>query len=158
MSNLELKKQAENLIKEKKWDFYLIDLFLNLEHLPSSNQKTVYSGYTKKSFDVTQESFKDINFQIGGFVDITSEHYFQSVVLYINTKLVLHVKYELRESAEWFESDKYKVYSIEEFHNDSLINELLIESHESFRQKRLQERNQQRINENMLFKNKFTFD
>jgi len=158
MSNLELKKQAESLIKENKWDFYLIDLFLHLSHLPSSNQKTVYSGYTKKSFDVTQESFKDINFEIGGFVDITYNGHFQSVVLYINTKLVLHVKYQLPESAEYFESDKYKVYSVEEFHNDSLINELLFESHESFRQKRLQERNQQRINEDMLLKNKFSFD
>jgi hypothetical protein len=158
MNNLEHQKKAENLIKEKKWDFYLIDLFLRLRHLPSSNQKIVYSGYTKKYFDVHQESFKNINFEIGGFVDITYDGHFQSVVLYINTKLVLHVKYQLPESAEYFESDKYKVYSVEEFHNDSVINELLIESHESFRQKRLHESNQRRIKEEMLLKNKFTFD
>ena len=158
MSNLELQRKAENLIKDKKWDFYLIDLFLHLRHLSSTIKKNVYSGYTKVSFDVIEESFKDINFQIGGFNNITSEDYLQSVVLYIESKLVMHIQYKLENSAEWFETHKYKIVSVEEFHNDSKINELLVGCHKSFEQKILNDKHQQRIANDMRYKNKFTFD
>jgi len=159
MSNLELKKKAENLIKDKKWDFYLIYLFFYTKTVTDSNiQKKVYSGYTKKTFHVSQESFNNINFEIGGFVDISEDGYFQSVVLYINSKLLLHIKYELVESAEYFEIDKYKIYSVEEFHNDSLIDDLLIRYYKYFEQKKIQNEHEQRITNDMKYKNKFTFD
>ena len=88
MSNLELQKKAENFIKEKKWDLYLLELFFNTQSFSSLLEQNNFEeefnfGFTdiffldkeielkhsKKTITFLRAKFNDINFMIGGDLD-----------------------------------------------------------------------------------------
>ena len=182
MSNLELQKKAENFIKEKKWDLHLIELFLNTLSFSSESKQNNFEqdinfGFTdiffldkeielkhsKKIIHFLRAKFNDINFMIGGDIDsfisfddsVVSK---QTVILYIDEKLIMNIVYHSPNNTYGTLSNEYKFSSIEEFHNHVSIHELLLKTYLAKKQKNIQYQNKIKSEEDKIYKDKFSFD
>ena len=180
MNNLELQKKAENFIKEKKWDFYLVDLFLNTNHFHawiklaefddynfglinlSFSSKEISLKYGSKSIDFLHAKFEDINFSIGGYHDSISlpddNLNLLTVFLFIDEKIVMNIRYKEPNYDFSSLSSEYKIFSVEEFHNHQSLNDLLIKTSEANKQKEKERNRKRRIERDNSYKDKFSFD
>ena len=180
MNNLELQKKAENFIKEKKWDFYLVDLFLNTNHFHawiklaefddynfglinlSFSSKEISLKYGSKSIDFLHAKFEDINFSIGGYHDSISlpddNLNLLTVFLFIDEKIVMNIRYKEPNYDFTSLSSEYKIFSVEEFHNHASIHELLLKTYLAHKQKLIQRQNKYNSERDNNYKDKFSFD
>lgn len=180
MNNIELKEKAESFIKEKKWDLYLIDLFLNTKHFSSWSQRDDFESYnfgltditfldkeielkhSKKIIKFLRAKFNDINFMIGGehesMYTPDSSFSLQTVILFIDEKLVMYVRYDEPDIDYSSLSSQYEVWSVEEFHNHTSIQELLSKTYLTNKQKTIERNNKFNSERDKSYKDKFSFD
>ncbi len=180
MSNIDLQKKAENFIKEKKWDFYLIDLFLNTNHFHawikhdnfddynfglsnlSFSSKEIVFKYDSKNIDFLHAKFEGINFSVGGYEESISlpDDYLRllTVFLFIDEKIVMNVRYKEPHYEYTSLSSEYKIFSVEEFHNHQSLNDLLSKTSEANKQKDKERDRKRRKDIDDGYKDKFSFD
>jgi hypothetical protein len=82
----------------------------------------------------------------------------QSVILFIDEKIVMYVRYE--EPCVDYSSlaSEYKVWSVEEFHNHSSIQELLLNTYLANKKKTSQRISKFNNEQDKSYKDKFSFD
>ena len=180
MNNLELQTQAVELIKKNKWDFHLIKLYFNTNHFKewmkhdnftelnfglkniSFEQRKIEILIGQKEINFLKAKFNDINFMIGGCDELISLEddtlSLQHIILYIDEKIVMKVQFTLRNMEGYFLPESYSIFSVKEFHNHRLINDLLIKTSEANRQKRLERNRKDRIELDNSYKDKFNLD
>ena len=175
--------KAKNLVVKNGWDNLLIEAHLNLQHYPhwsqthkgfeeeinigvknvSGIQQSLDVSYINNEVEFTKCEFGGICFMIGG-----SSHSGGSigggggltaygVALFIDDIRVLALKY-FYYAKEYVAPKDYSLHSVEEFHSNPKINDLLIGLHEAKKAHETKINEKKRRDKEVSYKSKFTFD
>jgi hypothetical protein len=170
MTNSELRAKAEKLIRENKWDLFLIELYLNSRHFNSWKQRDDFDQYNfgllniskiskeningKKSVEFLAATFNEVNFMIGNVGESDP-----TVVLYIDEKLVMNCSYVYHaDEMCTFQPKDHKLISVEEFHSNPKIEKLLSDTSIAYKNKEHErnQKNKKKLDESL--NGKFTLD
>jgi hypothetical protein len=170
MTNSELREKAKKLIKENKWDLYLIELYLNSRHFNSWKQRDDFDQYNfellnisklikenicgKESVEFLTATFNEINFMIGNVGESDP-----TIILYIDEKIVMHCRYVYHaDEMCTFQPKDHKLFSVEEFHSNPKIEQLLSGTSNAYKksERERNQKNKQKFDES--YDGKFTFD
>jgi hypothetical protein len=180
MSGKEMQEKAKYFIKDKGWDYLLIDAYLQTRYFHawhlredfnenwnigikkiSSCKEKIDIGYVSEETEFLIGEIDEIKFKIGGFKKLTSmpdDSLFitTNVALFINEKIVFAIRYTDDCDDAYYAND-YSILSVEEFHNNENIEKLLraFEREKNKREKNNEEKNNKKDNEK--YKDKFTF-
>jgi hypothetical protein len=182
--NLELKEKARTYVKEKRWDYLLVNAYLETKYFTSwskddefdfeentnfgltnisSEIRTLECGYKKnENNEFLVANFNDIKFKIGGFRDTTympdgDAYTTLSVVLLIDEIVVLSIRYS-EEADDPYRASDYRLVSVEELHSNKNITNLLEGIENSISKKKEKDNLKRKIHENNSYEGKFTFD
>jgi hypothetical protein len=182
--NLELKEKAKKFVIEKRWDYLLVNTYLETKYFYSwskddefdfeketnfgltnisSEIRILECGYKKNdNNDFLVASFNDINFKIGGFRDTSympdgDAYTTLSIVLLIDEKVVLSIRYS-EESDDPYRANDYRLVSVEELHSSEKITKLLVGIEIAIDEKKEKENLKRKHEENNSYEGKFTFD
>ncbi len=170
MINSELQAKAKSLIKQNKWDLYLIELYLNSRHfnhwkhrddfdeynfgLVNVSEVSKNNFYGKESVQFLKATFDDINFMIGNIGDSDP-----TVILYIDEKIVMNCRYVYHaDEMCTFQPTDHKLISVEEFHSNVKINELLTRTSSAYKKKENERRQKNKEKIDKSYDGKFTFE
>lgn len=182
--NLELKEKARKFVKEKRWDYLLVNAYLETKYFTSwlkddefdfeentnfgltnisSEVRTFEFGYKKnENNEFLVANFNDINFKIGGFRDTTympdgDAYTTLSIVLLIDDKVVLSLRYS-EDADDPYQASDYSLVSVEELHSNEKITKLLEGIENAIEEKKEKENLKRKNEENNSYEGKFTFD
>lgn len=180
MSEKEMQEKAKYFIKDKGWDYLLIDAYLQTRYFHawhqrkdfdenwnigikkiSSHKEKIDIGYVSEETELLNGEIDEIKFKIGGFKKLTSmpdDSLFitTNVALFIDEKIVFAVRYTDNCDDAYHVND-YSILSVEEFHNNEKIEKLLraFAREKNNREKINEEKNKKQETEK--YKGKFTF-
>jgi hypothetical protein len=179
--NLELKEKARKFVKEKRWDYLLVNAYLETKYFTSWSKDDEFDFEENTNFGLTNISsetrtfeydnkkneflvanFKGINFKIGGFRDLFilpnhNAYTGLSIVLLIDDKVVLSFIYT-EHANDPFRATDYKLVSVEELHSNEKITKLLEGIETAIEEKKEKENLKRKHEENNSYEGKFTFD
>lgn len=167
-----LKQKAKKILTDKNWDKLLIEAHLASKDFVVRSQREDFENlgltnisFTKKPIEVGIYNYvtefligeiKGIKFELGVYthraISFDDEPYITAIIsLIINNNKSLGVIYETQEEA--FRAYQYTLISVEEFHNNDLIDPLLMAFQEAInvRERRRNEKEEKR------YTGKFTF-
>jgi hypothetical protein len=180
--NLELKEKAKKYVKEKRWDYLLVNAYLETKHFTSwsrrhdfeekwnigltnisSEIRTLECGYKKnENNEFLVANLNNIKFKIGGLRDTTympdgDAYTTLSIVLLIDEKVVLSFRYSV-DADDPFSARDYGIVSVEELHSAPEISELLEGIEKAVDEKNDRDELKRKQEENNSYEGKFTFD
>jgi hypothetical protein len=180
--NLELKEKAKTYAKEKRWDFLLVNAYLETKYFTSwskrddfeeqwnigltnisSEMRTLECGYKKnENNEFLVANFNDIKFKIGGFRDTTympdgDAYTTLSIVLLIDEKVLLSIRYS-EDADDPYRASDYSIVSVEELHSNPKISKLLEGIEKAGDEKNIRDKLKRKHEENNSYEGKFTFD
>jgi hypothetical protein len=180
--NLELKEKAKQYVKEKRWDYLLVNAYLETKHFIywsrrhdfeekwnigltniSSEIRTLECGYKKnENNEFLVANFNNIKFKIGGLRDTTympdgDAYTTLSIVLLIDEKVVLSARYS-EDADDPLRARDYGIVSVEELHSIPEISELLEGIARAVDEKNERDELKRKKEEDNSYDGKFTFD
>jgi hypothetical protein len=180
--NLELKEKARTYVKEKRWDYLLVNAYLETKYFTSwskrddfeeqwnigltnisSETQTLVCGYKKnENNEFLVANFNDIKFEIGGFRDTAympdgDAYTTLSIVLLIDEQVVLSIRYS-EDADDPYRASDYNIVSVEELHSNLKISELLEGIEKAVYEKDERDKLKRKHQENNSYEGKFTFD
>jgi hypothetical protein len=176
----EIKESARNFIVDKGWDLLLMEAYLTTRHFIAWSDrddfqerwnigvKNIYGvtrpvdiGYVNDEAEFLCGEIAGINFQLGGVMDYDSmpdgdSFNTANISLFVEGRRVMAVRYTFSSLDTYFAED-YRIFCVEEFHNDEIIGRLLFSLHNGKIEQEKRGVELDRIKEEEKYRGKFSF-